>query len=90
MNISGVIVHSRPENIESVREQLDRQPGIEVHGISDDGRLVVTVETDSDGAMADAVVGLQNMAGVIAAAMVYHHFEDLNNESEFAQQEASA
>ena len=51
---------------------------------------VVTVEAESDGSMADMVVGFQNMAGVIATAMVYHHFEDLDNESELEQQEASA
>lgn len=91
MNISGIIVHSRPETVDVVRDQLLTQPGVEVHGISNEGRMVVTVESESNGTMADTVMSFQNMPGVIAAAMVYHHFDDLENdtETESNQKEAS-
>ena len=89
MNISGVVVHSKPENVANVQRQLTALPGVEVHAVGDDGRMVVTVEEGSDRKMADTVSGLQNLEGVIAASMVYHHFEDLEDENELNQQEVS-
>ncbi len=89
MNISGVIVHSRPEKAASVQQLLTEIPGVEIHAVGDDGRMVVTVEEASDRRMADTVSGLQNLEGVIAASMVYHHFEDLEDENELHQQEVS-
>lgn len=89
MNISGVIVHSRPEKMEAVQQQLNALPGVEIHAVGEDGRMVVTVEEASDRRMADTVNGLQDLEGVIAASMVYHHFEDLEDDNELNQQEVS-
>ncbi len=47
-----------------------------MHGANPDGRLVVTVEQDSDHAMADAVVRMQELPGVLSASMIYHQFEE--------------
>ena len=76
MNISGVVVRSRPENIDKVRADLETLEGVEVHGANPDGRLVVTVE-DSDARMtADTVVRMHDLPGVISASMIYHQHED--------------
>jgi len=84
MNISGVLVRSRPEKVFEVRRALEAIEGVEVHAATEDGRLIVTVEEDGDRAMADKVLGLQDLPGVIAASMVYHQFED----DEYIEQEA--
>lgn len=76
MNISGVLVRSKPENIDAVWERLAVLSGVEVHGANPDGRLVVTVEEGGDQRLADAVVALQDLPGVLSAAMIYHQFED--------------
>ncbi len=76
IHISGVLVRSRPENIDKVKLALDALEGVEVHGANPDGRLVVTVEEHSDQGIADKVVRLQDLPGVIAASMIYHQFED--------------
>ncbi len=75
MNISGVIVRARPENIDAVRLRLDALDGVEVHGSNPDGRLVVTVEESSDRGMADSVVKMHDLPGVVSASMIYHHYE---------------
>lgn len=75
MNISGVVVRAKPENIESVSEQLTRMQGVEVHGFNADGRMVVTVESDSDRDLADTVFKLNEVPGVISASMIYHQYE---------------
>jgi len=75
MNISGVLVRSRPEKLDAVRARLEELTGVEVHGANPDGRLVVTVEEDGDRAMADTVLRMQDLPGVISASMIYHQYE---------------
>jgi nitrate reductase NapD len=76
MNISGVLVRSRPEKLDAVRARLEQLTGVEVHGANPDGRLVVTVEEDGNRAMADTVLRMQDLPGVIAASMIYHQYEE--------------
>jgi nitrate reductase NapD len=76
MNISGVLVRSRPEKLGAVRARLQEMTGVEVHGANPDGRLVVTVEEHGNRAMADIVLRMQDLPGVIAASMIYHQYEE--------------
>ena len=76
MNISGVLVRSYPANINAVRTRLESLAGVEGHGANPDGQLVVTVEDDSERAMADTVVSMQNLPGVLSASMIYHQYEE--------------
>ena len=76
MNISGVLVHAYPEKVAAVSRRLEAMQGIEVHASTDEGKIVVTVEQADDGSLADTVLNLQDMPGVLSASMIYHHFED--------------
>lgn len=76
MNISGVIVRARPENVAAVRKRLAAIDGVDVHAATEDGRLIVTVEEESDRLLADAVLRLNSVPGVLAASMVYHQYDD--------------
>lgn len=76
MNISGVIVRTLPRDIDRVSRALRQLHGVEVHGANQDGRLVVTVEQAGERAIADAMLALQTLPGVLSASMVYHQFEE--------------
>ena len=80
MNISGVLVHARPEGVEAVKAQLLKIPGVEVHAVTPEGRLVLSIEAEHAGQMADTMVACQNVANVLSAAMIYHHDEDLDED----------
>lgn len=75
MNISGVLVHIRPELADVVMSQLSDLSGVEVHAATDDGRLVVTIENDS-GLMFDTMNSFHDIEGVLSASLIYHHFDD--------------
>lgn len=75
MNISSIIVHAQPTELASVRGSLEQIPGVEVHAATDDGKLVVTIETDTDGETARTFDRINAMDGVMSAAMVFHQFE---------------
>lgn len=76
MNISGVIVRARPEKLAAVRARLADIAGVEIHAATDDGRLIVTVEEESDRDLADTVLSLHDVPGVLSASMVYHQYLD--------------
>jgi nitrate reductase NapD len=75
MNISSLVVHVRPECAAAAQQALRALPGVEIHAASADGRLVVTVEADSDGHASQIHDRIAATPGVMSAALVYHQFE---------------
>ena len=76
MNISGVLVKAYPENLVTIEEALATMAGVEVHGNNEDGRIVITVEDKSANNISDTLVQIQDVPGVLSAAMIYHQFEE--------------
>lgn len=75
VNICGVLVHIRPEQMEAGRKALTEIPGVEIHGEADDGRLILTVE-DTPGTWAgESMTQIHNVKGVLSASLIYHHCE---------------
>lgn len=77
MNIAGVVVDALPQQNRLVEQQLLALRGVEVHAISEKGRMVVTVEGENRECVADVVTEMHNLKGVLSAAMVYHNFEQV-------------
>jgi len=75
MNVSSVIVHARDGQSAAVQTLLQQQAGIEIHAASPEGKLIVTIETESDSETITAYERLGQTQGVLSAAMVYHQFE---------------
>jgi len=86
MNICGVLVHARSGEQEQVKKRLEQQSGVEVHALTEEGRLVVTVEDESHKVTADVVIHLQDVEGVLSAAMIYQYSDFLeSSEQEVSQ-----
>ncbi|MFZ2306298.1 MAG: chaperone NapD [Rhodoferax sp.] len=75
MNVSSVIVNARDGQSAAVQELLRQQAGIEIHAASPEGKLIVTIETESDRETIAAYERLGQTDGVLSAAMVYHQIE---------------
>lgn len=75
MNISSALVHAHPTNAAAVAERLTALQGVEVHGISPEGKLVVTIETDDDDSTLATYTRIGQLEGVLAAALIYNHSE---------------
>ena len=79
LHIAGVVVQARPECADEIRRAITAM-GAEIHA-EQKGKLVVTVETTSAVALADTVTAIGRLEGVLSAAPVYHHAEDLEETS---------
>jgi len=75
MNISSVVVHARSEAMEAVFHSLAAMAGVEVHAVSEVGRLIVSIECASDRETAEVFEDIQKVDGVLSASLVYSHFE---------------
>ena len=75
MNICSLVVHARPGQLEPVRQRLAALAGVEVHAASDSGKLVVTVENEDRSECSATIMSMQNLEGVLSAALVYEHHE---------------
>ena len=80
MNIAGVMVSALPGQMDEVEAQLLNIPGVEVHAANEAGRMVVTVEGVDERMVSDTVTEMHSLKGVLAAAMVYHSFEEFTDE----------
>jgi len=76
MNISGVLVKAYPDHLLSIEQVLTTMAGVEVHGYNKDGRIVITVEDKTANNISDTLVQIQDVPGVLSAAMIYHQFEE--------------
>ncbi|MBM5811908.1 MAG: glutamate synthase [Gammaproteobacteria bacterium] len=75
MHVAGVLVRTRPEDIDAVSSALRRLEGVEVHAATPDGRFIVTVEATESGHAAARFADLQLLPFVLSAALVYEHSE---------------
>jgi nitrate reductase NapD len=75
MNISSVIVIPHPERIEAVRGQVAALAGVELHAVSPEGKMIVTLETEGDRETTDLYEKISLLDGVMSASMVYHQKE---------------
>jgi len=76
MNISSVIVRARPEQSAAVRSQLSALPGVELHAVTSDGRMVATIEDTNTALAADTFIRLHDLKGVVSVVMVYQYSDD--------------
>jgi nitrate reductase NapD len=85
ISIAGLLLHARPEQLASVRARLERLPGVEVHAVTPQGKLVVTVDEQEGQAVGESVMRLHRVDGVLCASMIYHHFENDAAEQEISE-----
>ncbi|GIZ50371.1 chaperone NapD [Noviherbaspirillum aridicola] len=75
IHIAGLVVHASPDAVPTLRSAISLIPGAQVHAAAADGRMVVTLETDSTKRTLDQMDALRALPGVLSVALVYQHAE---------------
>ena len=73
MNIVSLVLRIRPETRPEAEAELMAMPGVECHSMSDDGRLVVTVEEVPGMAVSDTLIAIHRVPQVLATTLAYEH-----------------
>lgn len=75
MNISSAIIHAHPGDVAVVEAGLAALAGVEVHAISPEGKIIVTIETEDNEGNVATYEQIGRLDGVMSAAMVFHQTE---------------
>ncbi len=76
MTICSMVVHTRPEKIEAVRHAITEHDGVEVHAVSEEGKMVVTIDHPDYTYCSERVMQMNNVDGVLSAALIYEYHDD--------------
>ncbi|MEI7795211.1 MAG: chaperone NapD [Methylococcaceae bacterium] len=75
MNIVGILINTLPAYTNRVVEHL-KKLGIEIHGVNEKSQIVITLEQETDEMLTEQLTTVQQIQGVLTAAMVYHHVDE--------------
>ncbi len=75
-HISSLVVYCAPERVTQVVQAIEQLAEAEIYA-QEGGKLVVVIESTGKSHILATVETLNNIAGVINTALVYHQFEEL-------------
>lgn len=80
--ISSLVVQAKPDLLAQIRDELESIPEAEVMGESDQGKLVVVLDTSDIRQATDRITEIQNTAGVLSATLIYQYDDQIEPEVE--------
>lgn len=81
-HVTSLVVHAAPNALQQVEADISTLNGCDIHAITPEGKLVITLEGDSQKAILDNVEAINSLSGVLSASLIYHQVEPLEQESE--------
>ena len=75
LNISSAIVYAQLDQSLPLRMRLSEVEGVQVHAVTEDGKLVVTIESANDRSAVDTYESIERMEGVLSIAMIFQQTE---------------
>ncbi|MCP4010718.1 MAG: chaperone NapD [Proteobacteria bacterium] len=76
MSICSMVVHSRPEKLDPVIASLSQMEGVEVRARDERGKLVVLIDHPKRQVIADSMMEMNNIDGVLNTSLIYEYFEE--------------
>lgn len=80
VHISSMVVLASPDGLQSVKDNIDALEGVEIHGESESGKLVVVLESDGQTHITDVIEKINNFRHVLSTSLVYHQIEQLDTQ----------
>jgi nitrate reductase NapD len=84
LHIASLVVRCRPARIAELERAIAALPGAEIAAADASGKLVVTLESESERAIARRLEEIAALPGVLSATLVFHHVEPAAREPEGA------
>ena len=75
-HVSSLIVHGKPDSVPAISSAIEDLPGAEIHAATEQGKIIVTLETENDATMLSLIQEINEIEGVLSAALVFHQVED--------------
>ncbi|WP_153448404.1 chaperone NapD [Vibrio algicola] len=85
VHISSLVVHVVPKYLAKIKAKITSLDGVEIYGESEEGKLVVVVETQNQGYITDTIDVINNLDHVLSVALVFHQIETDLDEDEIKE-----
>jgi nitrate reductase NapD len=72
LHVSSLLVQVKPASLCAVRQEIVALAGAEIFAESEAGKLVVVIESEAEGVIADRLSTISAMSGVFSASLIYH------------------
>jgi nitrate reductase NapD len=76
MNISSIVVKTRPENLEALKVSLAESGLCDVHFSDELGRIIITVEGDDNADETKKLKAVQQLPHVVSADFSYTYADE--------------
>ena len=75
--VCSIVVQARPEKLEQVKAEILAIPTAEIHGEKpEEGKLVVTLESNHQLALADLMDEIKGISGVIVVSLISNYLDE--------------
>ncbi|NIZ59619.1 nitrate reductase formation protein NapD [Sedimentitalea sp. CY04] len=72
VHISSLLLRADPQKMDQILEEIATIEMAEVPVADPSGKIIVTLETENQGKIVEALTQLQLLDGVVNASLVYH------------------
>ena len=75
--VCSLVVQAKPAKLEQVKADILKIPHAEIHGEKlEEGKLVVTLESDRHLALSDLIDEVKNVSGVIVVSLISNYMDE--------------
>ena len=79
MHIASLVLRIFPAQRAAAEAALTALPGVECHGMSEDGKLIVTVEETPSSSVSDILIAVHSLSYVQAVTLAYENNPHLSS-----------
>ncbi|MCH1919076.1 chaperone NapD [Shewanella sp. A3A] len=74
-HITSLVIHAAQQHQMQLQQHISALAGAEVHACTADGKMIVTVEGESQQAILDQVEAINGLRGVLSSSLIYHQVD---------------
>ena len=82
VHVSSLIVHVRPAYMEVVKARITELDDVEIYGDSEEGKIVVVLETAKQKYITDIIEKINNLKDVLSTSLIFHQIEQFDSSCE--------
>ncbi len=76
-HITSLVVHAAPKAVSQVETNIRALTGADIHAVTDEGKLVVTLEGEKQATILDNVEAINALEGVLNTSLIYHQVDPI-------------
>ncbi|MEW6992167.1 chaperone NapD [Colwelliaceae bacterium 6441] len=73
-HVASFVAHALQEHITELKEEITQTEGAEIHAVSDEGKIVFTIEAASQKKIGFLIDQLKHHVGLLSLSPIYHQF----------------